>query len=59
MYPQNITVRLKFSVRDICKSWSHSSYCKHNLHELFDECHTLSSPEMMIIIDHNTNIYVE
>ena len=26
VYPQNITVRLKFSVHDICKLWSHCSH---------------------------------
>ena len=52
-------LRLKFSVQDICKLWSHCSHCKHDLHE----CHEYStsfSPEMtMIIIDHDTNIYIE
>ena len=59
MYPQNIIVRLKFSVQDVCKLWSHCSHCKHDLHD----CHEYStpfSPEMtMIIIDHKTNIYIE
>jgi len=27
--------------------------------ELFDECSAPSSPKMMIIIGHNTNVYVE
>jgi len=27
--------------------------------KLFDECPTLSSPEMMIIIDHDTDVYTE
>ena len=49
MYPQNITVRLKFSVHDnICKLWSHY---KHDLHmtivELFDEYSAPFSPEVI------------
>ena len=50
MYPQNITVRLKFSVHDICKLWSHCSHYKHDLHdyrELFDEYSAPFSPEVI------------
>ena len=46
MYPQNITVRLKLSVDDM-------QIVEHDLHvyrELFDECPTPSSPEMMITV---------
>ena len=54
------SVRLKFSVHDICKLWSHYSHCKHDLHdyivELFDEYPAPFSPEMtMIVIDYDTN----
>ena len=41
---------------------SHCSHCKHDLHdcmELFDEYPAPFSPEMaMIVIDHNTNVYI-
>ena len=33
VYPQNITVRLKFSVHYICKLWSHCSHYKQDLHD--------------------------
>jgi len=63
MYPQNITVRLKVSVHDICKFGSHCSHCKHGLHDYYgalDEYLPPLSPEMtMIVIDHDPNIYIE
>jgi len=58
VHPRN---RLKFSVHDICKLWSDCSHCKHDL-QLFDEWPVLSSHEMMIIVNHDTecdNIYIE
>ena len=59
MYPQNITFRLKFSVQNICKLWSHCSHCKHDLHDC-REYPAPFSPEMtMIVIDHDTNIYID
>ena len=42
MYPQNITVRLKFSVQDICPLWSHSSHCKNDLYDCVNTLPPLS-----------------
>ena len=33
MHPQNVTVRQKFSVHNVCKLWSHCSHCNHILHD--------------------------
>jgi len=59
MYLQNITVRLKFSVQDICPLWSHCSHCKHDLHDCREYPAPFSPEMMMIVIDHDTNIYIE
>ena len=65
MYPQNITVRLKFSVQDIyiyanCGAIAViASTTYMTIMEFFDECPIPFSPEMMmIVIDHATNIYI-
>ena len=43
----------------ICKLWSHCSHCKHGLY-VCREYHAPFSPEMtVIVIDHDTNIYIE
>jgi len=52
MYPQNIAVRLKFSVQDICKLWSHyiaviTSTTYMTVVELFDEYFGPFSPEVI------------
>ena len=66
MNPQNITVRLRFSVHDIhiyanCGAIAViESTTYMTIMELFDEWPALSSHEMMtmmIIIDHDNNIY--
>jgi len=59
MYPQNITVRLKFSVQDICPLWSHCSHCKHDLHDCCEYPAPFSPQMTMIVIDYDTNIYIE
>jgi len=58
MYPQSITVRLKFSVQDICKLWSHCSHCKHDLYDSCEYPAPFSPEMMMIVIDHDTNVYI-
>jgi len=66
MYPQNVTVRLKFSVHDNTYIYANhgaivviASMTYMTIVELFDECPAPSSPEMMIIIDDDTNMYIE
>jgi len=59
MYTQNITVRLKFSVQDICKLWSQCSHCKLNLHDCREYSAPFSPEMMMIVIDLDTTIYIE
>ena len=57
MYPQNITVRLKFSVHDTnCGAIAVIASTTY-----MTVVNTLPpSPEMtMIVIDHDTNIYIE
>ena len=62
MYPQNITVRLKFSVHDICKLWSHYSHYKHDLHDYREALWWVLHPLFPWgdkVIDHDTSIYIE
>ena len=50
MYPQNITVRLKFSVHDICNCGAIAvitSTTYMTIVELFEECSTPFSPKVI------------
>ena len=56
MYPQNITVRLKFSVHDNANCGTIAVIASMTIVELFDEYPApFSSEMMMIVIDHDTN----
>jgi len=66
MYPQNITVLLKFSVHDTyvyanCGAIEViASTTYMTIMELFDEYPAPFSPEMtMVVTDYDTNIYIE
>ena len=54
--------RLKFSVHDICKLWSHCSHYKHDLHDYCGALWWVLRPLFPWgdkVIDHDTNIYIE
>jgi len=56
MYPQNIAVRLKFSVHDNANCGTIAVIANMTIVELFDEYPApFSSEMMMIVIDHDTN----
>ena len=56
MYPQNITVRLKFCVHDNAICGTIAVIASMTIVELLDEYPTpFSSEMMMIVIDHDTN----
>ena len=57
-----LAVRLKFSVHDICKLWSHCSHYKHDLHDYRGVLWWVLRPLFTWgdkVIDHDTNIYIE
>ena len=60
MHPQNITVRLKFSVHDDANCGTIAVIARMTIMDLFDEYPAPFSSGMMIVIDHNVtpiNVY--
>ena len=56
MYPQNIAVRLMFSVHDNANCGTIAVIASMTIMELFDEYPApFSSEMMMIVIDHDTS----